>query len=68
MTEQMVELLNQVLDEVKSVKIEVLNKVEDDERFEGIIDRLDGVEDRLDAIEDQLDAILEKFNDQENSN
>lgn len=59
MTEQMVELLNQVLNEVQAVKKEVLNKVEDDERFEGIIDRLDGVEDRLDAI-------LEEFEDQEN--
>jgi len=66
MTEQMVELLNQVLNEVQAVRKEVLNKVEDDERFEGIIDRLDGVEDRLDAIEDQLDAISEKFEDQEN--
>lgn len=55
-TEQMAELLNQVLIELQAVKTEVLNKVEDDERFEGIIDRLDGLEDRLDAIFDIFDS------------
>ncbi|WP_268795817.1 hypothetical protein [Paenibacillus sp. Soil522] len=44
MSEQMSQLFNQVLSELQAVKTEVSKKVEEDERFEAIIDRLEGVD------------------------